>query len=162
MEVAAQEVHESVDATYVILNGLPEQTRRELNADIRLLAHSIIRSVQGLESQNPSVIDHAVVHDLHFLADIVHAISYELRALDSSASTDVNEEMSKRLDELSTAASARISQIDNAVDQWIERKSKFLIKFEEYDEMTAVSYLSRLSLDVVRYIGISLILIGVL
>lgn len=162
VEAAAQEVHESIDAAYAILNGLPEQTRRDLNADIRLLTHAIVRSVERLEGQSPSVIDDAVSHDLHFLADIVHAISYELRTLDFSTSTDVIEDISGRLDELSTAASTHIDQIDGAVDQWIERKSEFLVKFEKQDGMTVVSYLSRLSLDVVRYIGISLLLIGVL
>lgn len=161
-ETATQEVHEAIDATNVVLNGLPEQLRRHLNADIRLLMHSIALSVEGLESQNLSILDYAVVYHLHFLADIVHSVSYELRTLDSSTLTEADDDMSRRLGELSTTASKHIDQIDTAVDRWKEIKDTYLIKLEKEDEIITAKYLNRLSLDAVRYIGISLFLVGII
>ncbi|MGI9490998.1 MAG: hypothetical protein ACR2QF_01085 [Geminicoccaceae bacterium] len=161
LEVAAQEVHASIDAAYAILNGLPEQTRRELNTDIRLLAHSITRSVARLETQVPTIIDHSVAHNLQFLADIVHSVAYELRKLESSTSIDVNKDLSLRLGQLSEAASTRLNQIDFIVDRRIEIEDDYIVKLLEDDKVVSFKYLNRLSLDAVRYIGVSLLLIGI-
>lgn len=162
VEAAAQEVHESIDAMYSILDGLPEQTRRHLNTDIRLLTQSIKRSVDRLESQRPSIIHDAVIHDLHFVADIVHSVSYELRTLEPSAQTEVSEDLSRQLDHLSAAASTRLNHIDIRTDQWIEKKSGFFVQAQNHGGSIVVWYFNRLTLDAIRSIGITLFLIGLL
>jgi hypothetical protein len=161
-EIAIREVRDSIDAASAILNGLPENLRRDLKTDLFLLTHPITRTLGKLEKQRPPVIDGGMIHALRLLADIMQTVSHELRTLQPAALTAVDGDVARRLDQLSAAAAAPLRQIDATIDRWIESQNDYLVEIKDYSDVIHIKKFDRFRIDIVRYIGVSLLLLGVI
>lgn len=159
VNAAAREVRDAVGLMDAAAAQLPPEVQQAMAAELRLLGRSIDWTLNRVEDQAVPLVERAVLHDLNFVADAVASISDELRQIDDAP---VEPAVRGRIDELSSAASARLERINAMTDRWMERTRTAVVELDAEAGAIVVKQIDRTVYDGVRYTSVALLLIGLL
>ncbi len=162
LEAATAEVRAALEDMANALDGAPRQVQTTIGADLHLMGQAIARALDRLEGDAASVADPSLVYDLNFLADIAHAATDELHAVAAKPTTALDPDRARRIDRLTEAAAARLTEINLVLDGWSERSRNAVVELEDDGGVLVVRSTDRLIYNGIRYVSIALLAVGLL
>ena len=159
VNAAAREVRDAVGLMDAAAAQLPAEAQQAMAAELQLLGRSIDWTLNRVEDQAVPLVERAVLHDLNFVADAVASVSDELRQIDGAP---VEQAVRARIDELSSAISARLERISAMTDRWMERTRTAMVELDAEAGAIVVKQIDRAVYEGVRYASIALLLTGLL
>ncbi len=162
LDAAASEVRAALDDMANALSGAPHEVQTTIGADLHLMGQAIARALDRLEGGAASIADPSLVYDLNFLADVAHAATDELHAITAKPDTDLDPDRARRIDRLTEAAAARLTEINLVLDGWSERSRNAMVELQDDGGVLVVRSTDRLIYNGIRYVSIALLAIGLL
>jgi hypothetical protein len=159
---ATTEAGAALEQMNATADALPAKVQDQIGADIHLLSQSVGGALGRIEQQSSPIVNHAIEHDLQFVADIVAAVTEELVQLGAQDSGELDPDRAAQLDRLAATAAVRLDQINRMLDRWMATTSNVVITVHDERGERVVTSIHRSVYDGIRYTSIGLLLLGLL
>lgn len=159
---AAQQVRAAAGSLAGVVSRLPLEAQKTLAGEVQILVEAADHSVARIADLGVPIVDQTLVHDLHFLSDLIYSLETELVALENQGGGEPGAARRARIDQLFEAAAAQIEQIDPAIARWLERTQRTVVDLENDAGVVIVRSIDRTMYDAIRYTALGLLMVGLL
>ncbi len=159
---ASKEVHAAIKELNEVVNRLPAQLQDTIGVNIKLLGSELTRILDEFQTETVPVINDAVVTDMDHLGDVVRALAGHLVEIEGRQIETLDQDAQSRITQLMARLREIQTGLDHTVGEWIDLGQKSVVRVEAEAERIIVRATDRVFFDVIRFVSVSLFLIGLL